>query len=331
MHRQLLFASLTLGLSSIAAAQSPSYSQLVVFGDSLSDTGNFFAATGNPPAPYWQGRFSNGPIWAEQLANHIGLYTNNTINKAVGFATTTDVLHLQIQPYLVGAGSADPAALYSYWAGANDLFGLLSTPGADPAVVIGTAMQNTATSLQALLAAGAQHIVVANLPDLSVTPFAVEFGDPALTAMMFALTRTYNRYLAYTLDAVEAASGVPITRFDAFGLTRSLVQDPFSGGFRNVDQRAFSSTGVLTPYPDAYMFWDHVHPTTKGHSFVMGTALAQLGILWGDVHVDGVLDINDANALLQVMGPSVPGTAADLDGSGVVDNQDHDLLMILLR
>jgi phospholipase/lecithinase/hemolysin len=36
---------------------------LYVFGDSLSDTGNVYAATQNqfPPLPYAPGRFTNGP------------------------------------------------------------------------------------------------------------------------------------------------------------------------------------------------------------------------------------------------------------------------------
>ena len=43
--------------------------QIVAFGDSLIDTGNVFAATGNPPAPYFDGRYSNGSIWVEYLAD----------------------------------------------------------------------------------------------------------------------------------------------------------------------------------------------------------------------------------------------------------------------
>ncbi|MDI4239484.1 hypothetical protein OZ411_42630 [Bradyrhizobium sp. Arg237L] len=41
---------------------------LVVFGDSLSDNGNLFNLIGLPPPPYWEGRSSNGPTYAEQLA-----------------------------------------------------------------------------------------------------------------------------------------------------------------------------------------------------------------------------------------------------------------------
>src|SRR6516165_9035563 len=48
---------------------------LVIFGDSLSDTGNVAIATGGAipnPALYFQGRFSNGPIWVDALAQELG-------------------------------------------------------------------------------------------------------------------------------------------------------------------------------------------------------------------------------------------------------------------
>ena len=46
---------------------------IVAFGDSLSDTGNTFLAAGIPPAPYYQGHYSNGPIWLEYLAGRLGV------------------------------------------------------------------------------------------------------------------------------------------------------------------------------------------------------------------------------------------------------------------
>ena len=48
---------------------------LYAFGDSLSDVGNIFAATGGvgPGAPYANGQFSNGPVWVQDLAGDLGL------------------------------------------------------------------------------------------------------------------------------------------------------------------------------------------------------------------------------------------------------------------
>src|SRR5947208_1472956 len=56
------------------AAAGP-FSNLVMFGDSLSDIGNIAQAPLiNTPGPYyWNGRFSNGPVYAETLATGLGL------------------------------------------------------------------------------------------------------------------------------------------------------------------------------------------------------------------------------------------------------------------
>src|SRR6266545_4866093 len=48
---------------------------LVIIGDSLSDAGNADLATGGAllnPGLYYQGRFSNGPIWVDTLAKYLG-------------------------------------------------------------------------------------------------------------------------------------------------------------------------------------------------------------------------------------------------------------------
>jgi phospholipase/lecithinase/hemolysin len=58
--------AVALALTSGPALAGP-ITGVVVFGDSLSDAGNVYAATGNrfPPAPYSGGRFTNGPVWVQ--------------------------------------------------------------------------------------------------------------------------------------------------------------------------------------------------------------------------------------------------------------------------
>ncbi|MCA8979757.1 MAG: hypothetical protein KDC14_07005 [Planctomycetes bacterium] len=338
MQHQSLLAPALLPLWLIAAtpavapqaAPTNDYTQLVVFGDSLSDNGNYFTATANPPAPYWHGRFTNGPVWVEQMLNHLGLSPAELDDRAVGFAPTGDVLNLQVLPYVAAHAPLDPDALYVYWAGANDVFQLLETPGGDPTVMIAQGMQNTGDALLALVAGGAQHIMVANLPDLSRTPLIVELGDPNQSNAVAQLATTYNTYLAQTLASLESALGVDFTEFDAHALTTQLVLDPSSGGFTVVDARALAPTGVVAPKLRRYMFWDHVHPTTKAHSFIMGAALAELGVLWGDVNGDGLLDARDFRRLELSYGHCPPGTPADLDGDGHVDPEDLRLLRALI-
>jgi len=53
-----------------AIAQTDGFSKLVVFGDSLSDTGNL--AVVDLPPPYFQNRISDGPVVADLIAQAIG-------------------------------------------------------------------------------------------------------------------------------------------------------------------------------------------------------------------------------------------------------------------
>ena len=64
---------------SFASLGRESGTKLVIFGDSLSDQGNTYTVTSAlgtptpPPQAYWEGRFSNGPIWAEYFAQYLGV------------------------------------------------------------------------------------------------------------------------------------------------------------------------------------------------------------------------------------------------------------------
>ena len=64
------------------------FKSITVLGDSLSDTGRLFRVTGIPPAPYYQGRMSNGPLWVEHLAPRVGLRYEPLDNFAWAGATT---------------------------------------------------------------------------------------------------------------------------------------------------------------------------------------------------------------------------------------------------
>src|ERR1700682_4959115 len=77
------FALAAVALASVPAAASP-YTSLVVFGDSLSDNGNNLDVIGNPGQtiignsyvptyPYASGTYSNGSVWASDVAAMLGV------------------------------------------------------------------------------------------------------------------------------------------------------------------------------------------------------------------------------------------------------------------
>ena len=95
-----------------------SFQNLVVFGDSLSDNGNTFISVGLPKAPYYDGRWTNGPNWVDYFSQLAGIpdvsafLRNGGTNFAVGGSTSL-YLAGEIATYLAdNAGRADPANLY---------------------------------------------------------------------------------------------------------------------------------------------------------------------------------------------------------------------------
>jgi cholinesterase len=242
------------------AAPSP-YTRLVVFGDSLSDTGN-------------AGRFSNGPVWVEHVAERIGARlrpsgeggTNFAVGGARARGGPTD-LRAQADALLSARrGRLDPAALYVVYGGGNDL--LAAGHAADPNAVAKNAAAAIGGVVADLAAAGARRVLVPNLPDIGITPALRALG-PTAAAEARELSRAYNGALELALDRVEAAHPVRVVRLDVFSLADGVIADPAGAGFRNVTEPC-RDAGTC----EGMLFWDHVHPTALAHARLAEAALA---------------------------------------------------------
>lgn len=257
----------TIVLSVVCAALPASagqFTNLVVFGDSLSDTGNMLAATGGgvPPSPaYFEGRFSNGPVWPEYLASALDLplqnlaYGGAQTGQGNLFGPAFPGLSTQIALWKEAAGPADPDAIYIVWAGANDVRAALAA-GATPNIP--AMIENILNAVAALYAAGARHVVVPNLPDLGLTPEGLGSG--------FGTEITYlSAAFNWHLDAALSEDAPAVVRLDVFTVMNQAVTDPLEYGFTNATTPCLTAAGVC-PTPDSYLFWDHVHPTTYGHA-----------------------------------------------------------------
>lgn len=290
---------------------APDFSQLFVFGDSLSDQGRLFAATNQqfpPDPPYFQGRISNGPVWIEEMASRLDLPLSLVNNFSVAGATTssanynesilgTDLPGLadELQQYLAGLNGqpADPNALYVVWAGANDFF----LPFSDPAVVIGQAVTNLATTVGTLQAVGAQHILVVNLPDLGLTPYADSIGQ---AAQLTALSAAFNS----ALQGALSGPGLRATFIDIFSTFQNVAENPATFGLTNVTDAAFNGVAVVGD-PADYLFWDSVHPTAAGHQLIAEAVLDAISS-----ESDVAINVTGATTTPLLMVQNVPGTTA---------------------
>jgi len=313
---------------SIAAAVAPAQNIYIV-GDSLPYDGRLLAVIGGPGAPYVGGRYSDGPVFSEQLAEATG---RTPLNFAFPGSTTADVFASQVMPLVLNSGNNLPAdGLYVYWAGANDLLGLLSGGGGDPQQIITNAMGQTANALGALIGAGAQDIVVLNLPDLSLTPRVLALGDPASIASVEALVTAYNQALDYTLGQIEAMTLIDITTVDTFALLNDIAATPKSYMLHVVDRPRMLANGTTWPRAQRFLFFDDIHPTFGGHRAVMWAVMRDLGqTIPGDVNGDNLVNIVDNTAIWQFYGPCSATCAADLDGNQFVDSRDRQLLLTML-
>ncbi|MEN8680335.1 MAG: SGNH/GDSL hydrolase family protein [Akkermansiaceae bacterium] len=266
-----------------------SVTKVVSFGDSLTDMGNFYRATGVPPFPYWEGRVSDGPLWIEHLAaklkitidpadqyGWLGSMTGNTNFRDIPEAGIYfPGFEQQIETFLedVGSDGADPRALYSVWIGANDVFDWLGKQNQTPDELITTGVANTVQGIISLSNAGAKHFIVGNLPDLGITPDAQDLG-PFVAGLLSQLSCAYNAALEEQLKALEATMGICITRLDAFAIIEQVASEPESFGLTNVTDRAIASYPLSDP--SEYLFWDGVHPTTAANEWVADFVCAAL-------------------------------------------------------
>ncbi len=258
-------AVLLLAGQGLMFAGAAPFSQIVVFGDSVSDNGNLYNLSGKtypPSPPYWQGRFSDGPVWVEYRAENLGVALLE--DYAVAAATSghdgipgIGGVHDQLAMYFaIHQGKADPDALYVVWAGHNDIFTI--PPGSDINPPLTAFVNNTVESITDLWSAGARHIFVPNIADVGKCPSVISLGLGAPTSAGVAL---FNQALASAL-AELAKEGIPTVSMDAFGFFDYVTKHPEQYGFSNV-----TGQGLLL-YPAAatgYVFWDDTHTTTQFH------------------------------------------------------------------
>ncbi len=278
----LILIGLWLGGLRVYAEPQP-FTLIPIFGDSLSDTGNFYRLSGGyPPPPYFEGRFCNGPLWVEYLAAELGMNYDTSDNFAVAGATTGTInsndgagqkypgLLDEVESFIHAGGVSEPErALYVIAAGANDFFVGLQT-GASPQSIIANGVNNTLTAIQRLRGAGARFILVMNVPDLGVTPMALNSGN---ASSLTQLSAAYNEVLNVALNRLKEA-GIPTIRLDAFAVLDQMAENPTAYGFSSV-----SVPFLLAPpgsEVEDFLFWDPVHPTTRAHKVLAEEALNQL-------------------------------------------------------
>ena len=325
----LVLSGLILSFTCVAAQVN----KIVIFGDSLSDNGNLYHYLGHiipKSPPYYKGRFSNGPVWIEQLSqlyfpdkqsNHLEDYAVGGAGAVLSYKENLPfTLTAEVTDYLYSNHYKNKNKnLFIIWIGANNY---LNGPTNVDAITTDV-VKSIESNIKTLINHGASTFMVANLPDLGKTPAAIQDHHESLLSQ---LTVTHNTKLATMYERLkEQYPNVTFAYFDVNTLFDQLENQAqqynisntdsacYEGGFfskslesqeqmqRLLTQEAQRSEIDLSPALqqailsnpmlrdglsvkeenadtsnvtinskncDAYMFWDHVHPTTLVHGLL---------------------------------------------------------------
>jgi outer membrane lipase/esterase len=276
--------SLVAGAVAAALSAGPAgaqFSNTFIFGDSLSDAGQFGARfTTNPgltAAMYVGERYglSSSPSFTGGNDYAIGGARVNTIDPALPSTLPYQTIAQQVTAF-IAKGPLDSNALYQIQGGGNDFLALLGQfqtgqiTQSQLQAGLAQAAADLATQVGRLQAAGARYIVVQGLPDPGKSPLAT---SPALAAQLTALGDLFNS----TLNATMNAGGLNAIRFNYAGLQREVFANPTLYGFTNTTGSACTVSNLLLCTPSTlaapnaaqtYVLANPVHPTTGFHQLV---------------------------------------------------------------
>lgn len=207
-------AAITLSGVLLLPLSAQAWDSLVVFGDSLSDSGNIGRYT-------WDS--SSHPLYDEILAAQLGQNLQPSAlggsNYAQGFAVSRPQLNAelntenQLAVYLNATGGrADSNGLYIHWVGGNDVAAAVVNPFTARDTLNISASAATA-QVKTLLERGAGAVIVPTTPQVGETPYVIETmlsvlgpaSDAAIAAAFQSLNSAVTTDTASRQQAVQNA------------------------------------------------------------------------------------------------------------------------------
>lgn len=218
----------------------------------------------------------------------------------------------QWQDYLSEFGSFDAWQLVTVLAGSNDVLAALSsvqsavqrggaqaqsTAVAQAQAAVGTAADQLAGLVDAMLQAGARYVLVFTLPDASLTPYGQSLSGESTCETVNPQTPCYllsNLVQVFNQRLLDDLQGHPVKMVDGFALLNQEIANPAKFGFTNTStpwcdpsapygtsllcnvQTPATSLGATRANLGSWLFADSLHPTPAGYQVLANTTLQAL-------------------------------------------------------
>lgn len=286
-------------VAAFSGAATLNVSGIVSFGDSLTDAGNDYIATGGatPAAPnYGGGEFTDGAnsnpsttgpqgVWVQQLATKLGVtvplpslaggtdfaYGDSQTLTNAGPGNLVPSLNNEVLQALAANHNVLPSTdLYTFWSGANDI----ANNAASPTVAVQSA-DDIFNQILKVAAAGGKDFLWLDLPPLGDTPDAAQLG-PIAQFVANQQTNAFNGEFAVDVQKLQS-DGINVIPVDVNSLF-SQIETDVRGGCTPGPADPYCFANITDPAqgrsvdPNSYLFWDLDHPTTAGHALIADAA-----------------------------------------------------------
>jgi phospholipase/lecithinase/hemolysin len=294
----IAIVALTAGITSVVAKNNlpDTRKRMIVFGDSYSDNGNDYKLTRNQypnPVAYYEGRFSNGPVWAEYFAKKFDINPNDPLrflNYAYGQAKILQPTSITVhgspdQQYSIPSFSEEIdsyAKQYSkindndivvIFISTNDFFDISSTTTKDFFIKMA---DTQAEQIQRLIKMGAKHIVVLNGRDVTLSPLAkivahatTGSSDEIKTENYLVdfrnFIKIYNQRLSEKLGHIKEVVLYDIFEFDT-QMTKKMNNKEMCYQNRQGDYQHVA--GPICNNPNQFFYYDRIHTTSAVNSLL---------------------------------------------------------------
>lgn len=286
--------------------------KIIVFGDSLSDNGNIYSLSKKfhdkihmiplvpKKPPYYEGRFTNGQVWVEYLAQQFnvplvdyayggswaepfrksGLFFPFSLSSQVDMYAAANVTDYETDKHL-----------YVFWTGANDYVHDRTDHEAATNSTVGSIRKNVEWLIYYY---NIKNVLVIGLPDLSIAPEVIADGPEEVESLR-EITKMHNQKLFTMLDELrELYPDVTIVAGDPTNYTDDVLTNPAKYGFKNTSEACYGGAYWFRAL-NAFKNNAELEAAKKSRIDIMGSRDLRVAYMAGKISDQSPVDLTCAD------------------------------------